>query len=190
MPGKKPIIAFDFDDVLVEVTRNFLRFYNKEFIVDYEKIEKDIASLIKITEEDELRLWDKFFASNEYLSIAPTIQQRETLVKIKDKFNLVILTNRSERFRKSLIKWVERHLPGYFSEVLFCADFPKGRQTKGFICSELKIKMLIDDEPKNIISCLEYNVPVTIYDCPWNKKLDKGLQRISSLKDIRKILML
>jgi 5'(3')-deoxyribonucleotidase len=191
MHNKKPILAFDFDDTLVDVTRNFIDFCkkNKKLIVNYEEIETDIASLLKITEEKELELWDKFFESKEYLSITPTTQQLETLTKIKEKFDPIILTSRANRFRQSLIKWVEKHLAGYFSEIIFCADFPKEKQTKGAICSKLKVQMLIDDESKNIISCLDYNIPVIIYDCPWNRKLNKKIPRVKSLKETEKLLI-
>jgi len=190
MSLKKPILAFDFDDVLVDVTRGFLSFYkNKQGLeADYENIETDLSPLLRINEEEELKLWDRFFESEEYLSITPTTEQLETLAKIKQRFDLIIVTNRVERFRESAIKWIEKHLPDYFSKVVFATDFPEDRQSKGSICAELKATFLIDDEPKNILSCLDHNIPVIIYDCPWNRKLEKNIPRIKSFEEIGKFI--
>ncbi|GEM_PF-4689914 len=192
MPNKKPILIFDFDDVLVDVTRGFLRFYKQKqgLEAEYEKIETDLALLLNITEDEELRLWDRFFESEEYLSILPHSQALKTLEKLREKFDLIILTNRVDRFRQSAIKWIERHLPGYFSKVLFSVDFPEGKQSKGAICAELAVELLVDDEPKNILSCVDHNIPVVIYDCPWNRKLHRDIPRIKSLEEIEEIFLL
>lgn len=190
IPEKKPIIVFDFDDVLIDVTKGFLQFYKdrKEFVVDYEKIETDISLLMNITGEEELKLWDKFFVSEEYLSLSPNPQTLEVLEKLKERFELVILTNRVDRFRQSAISWIEKHTPNYFSKVLFAPDFPKEKRSKGQICVDLGTTLLVDDEPKNILSCVEYNVPVVVYDSPWNRKLPKELPRIKSLKEIEEFI--
>lgn len=190
MHTKKPVIVFDFDDVLVDVTRGFLKFYadRREFVADYEKIETDISLLMKIAEEEELKLWDRFFASNEYLSLKPSPQTVKTLEKLRESFELVILTNRTQRFRQSAITWIEKHLQGYFSKTLFASDFPEGKRSKGSICADLGATLLVDDEPKNIFSCIEHDIPVVVYDSPWNRKLPKDLPRIKSLEEVERFI--
>ena len=183
---KKPVIVFDFDDVIIDVTKGFLQFYKDkgEFAGDFEKIETDISLLMKITQEEELKLWDRFFDSEEYLSLLPNPHVLEVLEKLKERFELVILTNRVNRFRESAMSWIKRHLPDYFSKVLFALDFPEGKRSKGQICSDLGAILLIDDEPKNIFSCIEHSIPVVVYDSPWNRKLPRELPRIKSIEEV------
>lgn len=190
IPTPKPILVFDFDDVLIDVTRSFLRFYKdkKKFDVDYEKIETDIVFPVKMTEEEELKLWDDFFESEEYLSLLPHSQTLAVLGKLKEKFDLVILTSRIERFRRSALAWIEKQLPDYFSKVLFAVDFPEGKREKGLICADLKAVMLVDDQPENILSCRECGISAVVYDRPWNRKLPPDFPRIVSLEQIERLL--
>ena len=87
-------------------------------------------------------------------------------------------------FRKMLIGWLRRNRVVY-DDIAFCENTG---ESKLEACMKLRIGVMIDDSPENLLKVSE-KTNVICYPMPWNKGIeDKGIIRARDWKDIYRII--
>ena len=167
----KEIIAFDFDDVVCDITRPFLEYNRKFYGIDlsFEVCTSyDLYGELGLTYEEELERWDEFFREGSFCYVAPEDDIISVLNELKKKFRLVIMSNRLKLWQFQAINWIEKYVPNIFDEILFTDSEEYSGKNKAQICREKNISALVEDSDKNINYCLAEGVRVIRFVKPWN----------------------
>ena len=181
----KKTLAIDFDDVLCDTVRAFLDFNKSRYGVDA-VYDKNCAEVLHISDAEELKRWEEFFALPEFCDPKPTEHLAEDLRVLKGEYRLIILTAREKEWKDQVSRWVGKYLPDIFEEIIFIADLEN--TLKGGLCKHLDIYALVDDDPGQITSCIECGVKVFVFDKPWNREVSRDAIRIKSISEISALL--
>jgi 5'(3')-deoxyribonucleotidase len=192
----KPTIAIDVDDVLALSVPHFVEYNNALWggNVDIEEYTEDWMKLWSITPK-QLEEWQADVAKNQkiYPFIKPIKGAKTTLIKLSEKYRLVVLTSRSKCFAEMTEKWLEEHFSGLIQEVHFAGFWDNlsdesAHYTKGKIVSELGAKYLIDDQPKHCFSANECGVKSILFgDYSWNRDVE-NVHKAHNWTQVRGIL--
>ena len=188
---RKKIIAFDFDDVICDISRAFLDFNKAKYkqSLPYEKAtEYYLYKVLNLKPAEESRRWTEFFKSPKFCYPSPEKNIAKNLKLLKKKYRLVLLTARSKGWQHQVHKWLDRYLPGIFDKLVFSQNLKRKDKRKGSICRQRKFDILIEDRVEEIESCAKCGVKVIVFDRPWNREVSKSIPRIKSLKELSKFL--
>ncbi len=159
---EKPTIAIDIDDVLFPFVVGVAKHYNglkgaALTPADFFSFNFDEVWGGTVEESVEI-VYD--FLSTDCLALQPVAGAQEVLGRLKEDFNLVLVTARNDEFRPQTASWLQQHFPGLFRDVVFAGNHydNRGFRAKGDICKELGADLLIDDHPKNILSAVEAGI--------------------------------
>jgi len=186
----KPIIVFDLDDTLLQMTPAFLAFCKKKYGTQLQlsQITGDLHKHMRISREEELKRWFAFMYQSTYLAIKPRVGVKRTLFKLRKSYSIILLTNREHQYWKAAKQWLNKHLRGCYDKLIFARDKKDRRVPKGELCRKLGAIVLVDDEPENIYSAQKYGIQTILFDQPWNKRVSKKVSRIRSIVNIPHIL--
>ncbi|OGI69479.1 hypothetical protein A2824_03370 [Candidatus Nomurabacteria bacterium RIFCSPHIGHO2_01_FULL_42_16] len=187
----RKIIAIDFDDVICDTSRAFLKFnaqkYKQPF--PFYKVNKYyLNEVLNLDVAEEERRWNEFFSNPKFCYPKPRRELLPALILLKKEYKLHISTARSKGWHEQVRKWINTHLPGIFEKIIFCKNLKCIDKSKGPICMQRKYYALVDDNPEEIKSCLECGVKVIVFDQPWNRKIGKTIPRIKSFRELPKFL--
>lgn len=190
------VIAVDFDEVLFLLVQRMIEWY-------------EIIYNEKLNYEDfcHYRFYEAFktteaIASQRYIDFALSDYSAETL-PLPDAFD--VLSQRKMAgdeiyiASSSQIEVVEakrlrlkNHLPEIFADFhaanhYSLLDGPV--RSKADICIELKADVMIDDNPKHLLECINYvKMPILFGDYPWNKGDFPQLIRVANWLEVGEIL--
>lgn len=115
---------------------------------------------------------EAFFLSSHFINkIQPIPGALETLQKLKEDYDLHIVTSRQFAIEELTVKWVEQHFPGVFSKLHFGNHYSKeGKvRSKPEICREIGAVLLIDDSLQYAMDCYKADIPVLLFgEYAWN----------------------
>lgn len=180
-------IGVDLDDVLLDCNTSLARFHNSRYGTSYER--KDVFSwhielLWGCTREEAMVRVEHWYGSLEHSQSAPVhgaIEAVEVLSKVHD---LHIVTSRPSQIRGLTEEWLERHFRERFSGVHFTNHSKPGSGSKGDMCGNLGVSLLIEDSPQHAQEAAAKGVTVLLLDCPWNQeKVSGNIIRIATWKD-------
>lgn len=184
-------IAIDIDDTLADFSPMFLKFYNKKFntsfkVSDFARL--DWWNVLNIERGDILSVVYDFYKSDEFMDIVPVVGAVGAVEKLAKKHDLISVTARSKKVEKITNKWIENHFAANI-EKIFMTDlhlFKKNKMSKGKICHDEGVDILIDDLPKFNTECHDNGIKTLLFDTPWNQEVenDKYLQRVKSWKEV------
>ena len=115
---------------------------------------------------------DGFFASTHFINIKPIPHAFETLLKLKDDYDLHIVTSRQFAIQDATLEWIELHYPGLFSAVHFGNHYSKDgkMRSKPEMCRDIGAVLLIDDSLQYAMHCYKADIPVLLFgDYAWNQ---------------------
>jgi uncharacterized HAD superfamily protein len=136
----------------------------------------------KISPEEAGNLWRNFFSSGEYLKYRISKKELGALKKLSKRYRLIIITARDYNLQKFLKKWIRLNAPGIFSKVIF-TELDKRSLIKWSIIKDQNVILHVDDHIKHVKACVDNDIPVVIFDQPWNRMMKK-YRRIRSLVDL------
>lgn len=194
MEKEKEILAIDVDEVLSDTLPAFLIFYNKKYNTNF-KFEDfyvyEYADILGITREEAIDNFYEFLLGDYNKKIYPKQGSVEAVEVLKNKYKIIISTNRPTDFQKSTIEWLETHFPDSIHSVHFGNHYSKNKveaKNKSDILKELGVKYLIEDQIKVAIECANEGIEVFLINTPWNKdqKISEGLkiQRVDSWDEV------
>lgn len=188
----KQRIAIDCDDVLIDFVRHFVHHHNTVYGTTLAY--NDITSFLLHdifgvpSEEFEERIWG-FIASPQHLEITRVPGALDALHRLSKKYELHIVTSRIE----TLTEETEALLRLVFPPLFECIHYTNGagfhhnlpRRTKGEVCEELDISILIEDGIPHAVDAVEFGIAVLLVDRPWNQhETPEGTKRVYSWEEI------
>lgn len=179
-------IAFDFDDVVCDITLAFLKF-NQDYYgvnVDFNSLGDNVYKSLGITSNEENNRWNQFFQNKTYAYPNPKTNILDFFLRLKEKYKLILVSARKKIWQYQLRNWLDKYMKGIFDQVIFL-DSPENRgKSKAKICEINNCFLLIDDEPRHIEGCLKTKVKGVLFNQPWNKNYAKDVIRISSILEL------
>lgn len=190
-------IAIDIDDV-VSATSDALRiwvndktganlqpgdYYRKGY--QYWSYFDDVLSEHGLAENITLRDFFKTYDDDQFH--AATIQgATECIAKLTESYDVVFITARPPAQKEATRRWLDEHIdpeiPLYLSSNPL---FDHVAQSKGEICAELGVDLLIDDHIDNCDSAMQHGVRAILFgDYGWNHAAPSDIQRCLSWSEI------
>lgn len=171
-------VAVDIDDVLVPHGDVLIDHLNGKF-----KIEADIQGFFSLDElmdaygrsrqEIKTKIHD-FLESEEFARMEPTEESVWAIDRLKQHYDLTIVTARPGITHNMTKDWLEQHFPDTFQSINFTnMDYEWGtlkKVSKRNVCESLGADCLIDDSLKHIqevIECGMYGILFGNYH--WNQ---------------------
>jgi len=182
-------IAFDLDDVLLEVTPLFLQWYNqkKGTSFRYEDIQTyHYGEALGFSKEEEAALIDEFALQDTLYRQPADPQAKKTVRRLSRKSELYIITSRFTALEKCE-DWVRREFGTIFKSIIF-----KNRQgsvddekpPKWQVAQEQGIRILVDDALHHLIPAAERGLGAIILDKPWNREEVPGVLRAHNWREL------
>lgn len=183
-------IAFDFDDVICDITLAFLKF-NQDYYgasIDFKKLGETFYESLGISSHEEDNRWNIFFKNNQYAYPCPDKNIVDYLLELKQKYNLILVTARKKIWQFQLKNWLNKYMKNIFDQIIFLDSSENQGKSKAQICMDNNCLLLIDDDPKHIDVCLKSKFKSILYNQPWNKNYKKNIIRINSILEIKPLI--
>lgn len=183
-------IGIDIDDVIAEFRKGFLDYYKrqghdfdfwkaysaysvKEFFTDWDKVDKDIDDFHYLPELERLDLVE---GSSEIVN--SLIEQHE----------IVFITSRPREHKDATKRFIEKYFPEdlkiiHSEEMDKSINNDNGPVTKGDICEEESVDVMIEDNPRYAKDCAERGIFVFVLEKPWNEEY--GFENYTNIEKIR-----
>lgn len=133
------------------------------------------------------------FSYKSLLNLHPIYGAKQAIDSLSKDHSLHIITARNEIFSDLTYRWLDLHFPGKFESVHFVSHYTDCHRSKGDVCKELGIEIMIDDSFDNALSCAPVCKSVILFDMPWNaeRALTDTMKRVFSwdeaMREIRSI---
>ena len=129
------------------------------------------------------------FLLNHSLCIPPMTKSQESIRELQKQHNLHIITSRQPEVEQATYQWLDRNFPGMFQSVSFSANhyiiLPAHRKLKSALCGELGVEYLIEDSPEYAVQCANTEIPVLLFNQPWNQDCKHSMiTRVENWDDI------
>lgn len=189
---KRKTIAVDIDEVLILHNAALARLHNKLFETEHtvDDYHDDWPALWGVDREEAERRADIWRESKEWIDRHEQVIEGalEGLTKLKEHYNLVIVTGRSKNVAEFTEKWLEETFPDVFSEVHFIGIWEEGKgRTKAEICKQIQASYIIEDSMEQARKCAQIGVETLLFgDYNWNqiKELPKNITRVADWKAV------
>lgn len=173
-------IAVDIDDVLSTHAEDFIRFSNETWgtnltVDDYDE---DWEKMWGVSAEETASRSDELHSSGAIGNYGHRQEALQSLKRLKERFNLVIVTSRRRVIMKETTDWLESYFKGLFSEVHYAGMWDSytsesAKATKADVCKQIGADYLIDDQLKHCSAAAEAGIPSLVFgDYKWNKSKD------------------
>jgi 5'(3')-deoxyribonucleotidase len=105
------------------------------------------------------------YRSAVFTSIKPYDGAVEAIAKIKQKYDLYIITARHPVFKKATSRWIAKFFPNTFRGIDFVhykTPFgPKGLKSQ--ICKRIGAQVILDDKMSNALDCAKHGIRVYLF---------------------------
>jgi len=180
---KKPIIAVDVDDVLSKTSQGFVEFSNKTWghTLSPDDYDEDWAKVWGVSVEAARERADFVHENGMIGGFSNFPEAFAVLVKLKERYTLVVATSRRASIETLSKDWLQRHYGGIFSGVYFSGiyDGKLGKheeiitRTKNELLVDIRAVYLIDDQLKHCIAAGEHGVDAVLFgNYAWNQSVD------------------
>lgn len=189
-------IALDIDDVTADFTEAMRVWVNEttganlqphhyaveyEFWEHYGRVWADhgIAELVDYDKFHEKMSLDQ--------SAVPVIQgAKEAIARLKQRYDLVFITSRAPVLLDETRRWLDEHIDPTIP--IYLANNPKVQstpQSKGELCTELGVQLLIDDNYTNCLDAIDYGVEAIVFGSyGWNTQAPDSLNRCNNWDEV------
>jgi len=192
---KKIKIAIDLDDTLVPTVELLI----KEMLKDKKyPAFRGYHSIKDFSFEEELTLYRyirKTINKQDVSKFKPMPGAIPAIKKLAKDFDLYLVTARTKSAKKTTRIWIAHHFPGLFKKIIFGQYRKEGdfKKTKGQICKEQGISLIIDDRADYCLDCYNHGIKAIVLDYnnsyPWSKdKIPKDLKKAKNWKEVLEII--
>lgn len=169
-------IAIDLDDTLVPTVELLVKemFKDKSFPAF-----RGYQSIKDFTYEEEVALYQyirQTLNKQEIAEFKPISGSVSAIKKLSKDFELYILTARNTDIKNHTQTWVKHHYPKIFKDIIFSKYVIEGKfvKTKGEICKEMGISLIVDDNLEYITDCDKHGIKTILFDYKGNYGWSKG----------------
>lgn len=192
----KQTIGIDIDDVLADFLEWYLLFHNEKYSTKFRRNDffcYRFREVVWWDKQTAIQNIHEFFKSRYFKSIPPITGSQFTVNKLKDIYNLEVITSRQTILEERTRIWIELNYPWMFQWIHFGNHYRLEwkTRTKSEICKELWVSIMIEDSLEYTIECAKANVNVILLDSPWNKTetaLPVNITRVNTWSNIRQLL--
>lgn len=175
----KKVLAVDNDDVLFSLVEAIFTYYNSIYKTNLtlkDQVVFNLDTTFKLSEEATMDIIYRFYRSKYLLATKPIPGAFSTLKKLKDDYDLILITARPTFTKKVTLQALKEHFPDIFSSVYLTNAFSKSgrKKLKSEVCLEVGAKLLIDDAFHNAEDCADKGIPVVLFRRPWNQTVTKS----------------
>lgn len=193
----KPIIAVDADDTIFDEKTAVRLFHNQKYGTN--NTDEDCLTpgtygiywgkLWGTDNAETARRYHEFAVQEKHKRTLPPLPGAiEVLRRLKQRYELVIITARGERAVDITHKTLDEHYPSIFKDVHFTPLWGASQEaTKAEISQEIGAKYLIDDCFEHCELAAEVGVEGLVYgDYGWNRtqKLKPGMTRVKNWMEV------
>lgn len=166
-------IGIDLDDVLADSLPHYLRAFNQRFGLQVDLADAAWRMFRRYPQISRQEINDFFSELIEggFFASRPLVPgAREAVKRLSDDGHyLVIVTGRAPQDEAITRNWLNQvGLTRHFSGLVHQGIEPVGRY-KSEAASELQLDLFIEDELAVAIAIANGNIPVLLYDQPWNQ---------------------
>lgn len=186
----KETIAVDVDDVLAAHAQEFVNSSNSQYgtnltIEDYHNRWSEIWNV----DRDETRRRAKaFHLGGSIVNFAVITGADEALIKLKQSYDLVVVTARREELVGITGEWLDRHYGELFSDVRYVPVWQdEGSVTKAEVCREIGASHLIDDYVEHCELAAASGINSLLFgNYAWNRHQDisPGITRVADWQEV------
>lgn len=175
----KKVLAVDNDDVLFGLVEAIFAYYNSLYKTDFklkDQIVFNLDATFQLSEAETIDLIYRFYRSRYLLNTKPIPGALANLKKLKQQYDLVLITARPTFTKSVTLRALKEHFPDIFSEVYLTNAFSKSgrKKLKSEVCLEVGARLMIDDAMHNAEDCADKGIPVILFRRPWNQTLTKA----------------
>ncbi|MFZ2523259.1 MAG: hypothetical protein WAW92_02620 [Minisyncoccia bacterium] len=186
-------IGFDLDDVLLNLSDPLREFLNIKYTRSVKREDlKDfyIESIYGIEREIFKKDIADFYLHNDHINSSPINGAVEVVEQLSKKYILEIVTAKPDSLAEITEQWLLKHFPNMFKVVHFANHHHDNhkKRLKSEICLVENISVFIDDSLDNAKDLSSSNIPVLLFDAPWNQSesLPGLVKRVHSWNEIEK----
>jgi 5'(3')-deoxyribonucleotidase len=188
------IIAIDLDDVIVMTAPLVLSHYNKTYGTNLQL--KDAYSRdLKIwgvkRASDAIARVEEYLKTEEFKNQPPLKEAILTTKRLSKKFEMHIVTGRTEFLSEATEAMLQRYFRGVFRSVEFTGFFGSKARSKADVCKELNADLLIDDHLFHAEVVAKAGIDVLLFgNYPWNQadNLPANITRVKGWNEIENLL--
>lgn len=170
------VIAFDVDEVIIDIGQELFNFFNKKFNSNFSKedfIEFDFHSTYAITKEQTIEYLLEFYQTDKFQNIVPRADALEYLPKIKSLGPDIRIDLITSRFGDDAKKAAYNMINDYFSDDIRQIHFAEHSNSdygrKHQILSSIGARVFVDDHLLNVADASGICEFVFLMDQPWNR---------------------
>ncbi len=171
---KKLLIAYDVDDCIVPMAEKAVEYYNGIYTptVDIANFYGDAdawgVSDIKIASG---RINEFLMGEGQIDLVEPYPDAKLAIYALSRRHRGIILTGRMEFMRPVTDKMIDTHFKGMFEDVVLTSHFGDNPVSKGQVCKDRGVDVIIDDGLMHCQACIEESPDTTalLMDKPWNQ---------------------
>jgi uncharacterized HAD superfamily protein len=188
----KPKLGIDMDEVIAHFLPAFIEFHNQTYQTNL-KISQfhsyQFWEVINETPKESIQKVYAFHKTPYFKNIQPLNDALIAIPKLKQQYELTVITSRQKDVQKQTEQWIEKHFPNMFSGIYFSNHntlSQQKQQSKSEICEQLGIQTMIEDCLEYAEDCAQKNIQVFLINKPWNQSENKSkhIQRVSDWSQI------
>lgn len=179
----RPIIAIDIDEVLAEYATEFVKFSNERWgtHLTVEDYSENWSQVWQITHNETMERSKHIYKPDEgvYGRLAPVIGADEALRKLREEFDIVLVTSRPLLVEQETRAWLEQHYSSLVTDIYFAGMYDGDvtdysfLRTKSSVYSQIKPKFVIDDQPKHCLAAADLGIHAILFgNYPWNQDVN------------------
>lgn len=189
-------IYVDFDDVLADTTKSFLKILRREFdkSVNFEDIFSfDLKASFDLSESEYEHFFQRVHQPEVIMEFAPIDGAVGVLEEwIKLGYQIAIVTGRLTSAYEASLDWLSKYNVPYHSFMMVDKYSRENIDTKIAVSmekfSKMKFSLAVEDSAKMALHLSQkMGIPVALIDRPWNRRanLNPRISRYTSWYDIQ-----
>ncbi len=186
-------IGIDIDNVLGDLDKVLQLWHKNKYGISQTASDRnsyDLSIGWKCSKEEVIKRVYKFYDSQDFKDMNPIKDAVKGISILTKEHELHTITSRPMSTEKETLRWLHEHFGlDNFEKVHINGQALKDvKKTKGDICVELGIKIMIEDALHYAQDCAEKGVRVLLLDWPWNQsnELHSNIIRVKSWQEILK----
>jgi 5'(3')-deoxyribonucleotidase len=176
----KQVIAVDIDDVLSATAEGFVAHSNKLWgqSLQPDDYTDEWAVMWGVSLDEAIQRSEELFKDVSFVGEYARFDHAFPVLKeLSKKYKLIILTSRRSILKEITDRWLAKHFPGIFEEVIFAGIWDsdehvlkKFHKTKAEMCLAAGVDYLIDDQLKHCVGAAEVGVVSLLFGAyKWNE---------------------
>ena len=197
----KKVIAIDADDTIFDENTAVRLYMNETYGFTHTEADYLVEGPFEnywervwgLDPEVTNEMYEQFVISPHKENLQPVPGALQTLKRLKQRYELVVVTSRDDRTVSLTHQALAQHYPEIFSDVHFVPLWGKSNNaTKAMICNEIGASYLVDDGFRHCELAAQAGVTAILFGSyGWNKYqvLPNGITRCATWDDVAKVLL-